>query len=163
MFSTYNSELTAEQLSAAQEFFSDYAGDVARSHSTDNFVDYEKTTELRQRGTQLFGVFGSTSYELHVGKFHHNDILVEWSPLLVDGALIHESPEEGNSGIAHLIRIMNPRRKPSTYVWRAQFLPCGWLHTAELDQSNAEIRQHIADEVADGETPLTGRGLPGWA
>ena len=163
MFRTHNADLIPEQLSAAEEFFREYADDIARGHTIDNFVDYDKTTEIRQRGQKLFGVFGSTAYELHSGRFDNGDGgFAEWEPLLVNSALILESPDEGRSGVAHLIRITNPRRNPNTCVWCAQFLPCGWLHTDELNRSDAQILGNIIDEVDDGQTPLTGGGLPGW-
>lgn len=130
-----------------------------------DFVEIDRTGALVQRGKQLFAVFGETAYELHNSEFvdSTDDSRVEWVPAIVDGHAIGEWPDEGRSGVLHLLRFTRRRgREIENPKWFASFLPCGWLHTTEINQSNRQIAENIIEEIDDGQTPLTGGGLPGW-
>lgn len=162
-------ELTPDQVLAATEFYAEYGADIERGSTANKFVEYylsDKTSRRDNRADggreQIFGVFGTTAYQLFTGEFDDDGVKVTWCPLLIDGNLVHESPEEGQSGTAHLLFIENPNRKYRP-KWFVSFLQCGWIRTSELEQSNAGILENIADEIDRGETPLTGGGLPGWA
>lgn len=126
----------------------------------------ERNGSLCQRGNEFFAIFGTTAFKLLAGPIHDadTDTDVEFLPVVHNGHCIAQFPEEGASGVLHLMRIPKRRGKiRENAEWWATFISCAWLNTDELNASNEEILEHIAEEIVRGETPLTGGGLPGWA
>lgn len=122
---------------------------------------------LAERGSQKFAVFGGTAYQLL--PFDHVDdedsgSAFDYLPVIVDGQMLMSEHDEGGAGLLYLMRCTKRRGKPQPDPkWIATFMPtAGWLHTAELQQSNAEILDHMAEEIAAGENVLT-RCQAGWA
>lgn len=153
-----------EQASAIADALAELRDNCADRRFRD-FVEIDRTGVLAQRGKQLFAVFGGTAYSLFSGEVidTDDDSRFEWVPVLVDGHLIAEFPEEGRSGVLHLMRLTRRRgREVENPKWFASYLSGGWLNASELNQSNQQIIDNIADEVDDGLTPITG-GRPGWA
>lgn len=121
------------------------------------FLTLEASDRIVRRGRQSFAVFGDVAFEL-----------AEWSavdrdsrpmaarPALIDGQAYLQSPEEGRSGVLHFLWSASLDR------WTTSFLHTGWLHTHELDMSNAESGDRIAAEVDRGENVLVPKP-PGWA
>ena len=62
-------DLDAEQVVAATEFYAENQTDIERGRNSDNFVEYYKTSLTHVRGTQMFGVFSETAYQLFFGEF----------------------------------------------------------------------------------------------
>lgn len=130
-------------------------------------VEYDQTGVLarHQITGELFAVFGSTAYKLMDKTVvdSESDTVVEYVPAVCDGHLVGEFPDEGRSGVLHIVRI--PRRRgvdQPDASWQCIYVSAGWIHTHELNKSNSEILENIEDEIDAGMTPLTG-GRAGWA
>ena len=130
------------------------------------WMEYDRDGIFFERfGGQLFAIFGNhTAQEIWCHRINDDSgTVVEFLPAIVDGHAILESPEEGRSGVLHLMRFTtHPRRPHVVGKWACLFLARGWLRPDELILPSHEILDHITDEVRRGGTPLTG-GRPGWA
>lgn len=133
-----------------------------------SFVDIDRSGVLHRRDNELFAVFGTTAYKLLNTTLSDERAEFEYVPAIINGALVGEFPEEGHSGVLHLMRCLWRKNSDGSLKpgypskWSGTYLSGGWLRTEELCMTNADVLQNIADEIDDGATHLTG-GRPGWA
>lgn len=136
---------------------------VSAIDPTDRFISYYWSDRLVQRGMQTFAVFGSAAYE--VIRFTDADdegTRYEYLPMLVNGRMLLEAPDEGRTGVIYLMRRTHRRGEPNPTGWMTTSLSAGWLHTRELDMNNDAIMDNIADDISRGENVLI-RKPAGWA
>lgn len=127
----------------------------------DPLVTVEHGT-IHQRGIETWAIFGQTAYRLYTENIRADGQLAcECAPVVVNGQAIAMWPNEGQGGVLHLQRlhlrttgepVANPR-------WFGNYLGCSWLRVDELNLSNEQIGDIIAEEVLQGSTPLTGRSF----
>lgn len=140
------------------------AAAVADTKTHSNFVEYTWSDRIVQRGVQTFAVFGTTARELLDFDYAENEkrgIRFEYAPMIVDGRMLEQWPDEGRTGIAYLQRMTKNHGEPCEDAWRVTFMHTGWLRTSELELSNEQIEDIIADEADQGLDPL-GLKPPGW-
>jgi hypothetical protein len=149
---------TPEQQSAVDKAI------AATSKTADGFLSYAWSDRIVQRGSQTLAVFGHMARVLLDAPDATDDLgnRFEYVPLVVDGRMLEEVPEEGRDGMAYLMRMTHRRGEPIDSAWSVAYLNAGWIRTVELAATNAEIVENITQEAARGETPLTG-GRAGWA
>lgn len=135
----------------------------ATQKKTNDWVQYDWSDRLHTRGADQFAIFGKTAYHLRLPPvIEDQSATFEYIPVIIDGRVFREYPEEGRVGMLYLMRCTRRKGVSVEGPWIAAFLAARWLHTSELEQSNAEIAEHIAAEIDAGENVLT-RKLPGWA
>ena len=149
-------QLKQKALSAALDELRDDCAD----REFRRFMDVDRTGQLRLRGNEQFAVFGDTAYKLREGRLSDEWAEFEYVPAIVDGHLIGQWPDEGRSGVLHLMRCLWRKNRDGSMrpnypsAWAGVYLHGGWIHTAELEQSDAQIARNIVEEIADGQTPL---------
>lgn len=116
-----------------------------------NWVQYFWSDKVIKRGPQKFAIFGDTAREiLNVSEIKDEEAHIQYLPVMVDGKMLEECPEEGSSGLLYLMRMFMSRGKPRSGEWSTVFLNTGWLYTEELKLSNQEILYRLMDEVDAG-------------
>lgn len=139
-----NANYTTEQQAAIDEA-------VAQAVSSRG-MEYNHAGELAHHGItgEPFAVFGTTAYKLMTGAHHDTEVdtIVEFLPVIMNGNLVGQFPDEGRSGVLHLVRISRRRGvdRPDA-KWHASFNSAGWIYSHELSASNEEILSNIADEA----------------
>lgn len=130
---------------------------------TSGFCYYSRSDRIIQRNAQTFAVFGDVAHTLLDYAVDEDDgDRFEYLPVIIDGQMIHESPEEGCSGLLYLSRWTRRRGQPFDGSWSGWYRSNGWLYTHELEQSNAEVAERIMDEISFGDTYLF-RDPAAWA
>jgi hypothetical protein len=135
---------------------------IKPGHDRRTGCDYDREGVLFQRRSgQLFGVFGQMAFELLCMRLEEEGTVYEYLPVIHNGHVIGEFPDEGRCGVLHLIRCLKRKGIEQPGRWSATFMSGGYLDTEELNMKACEIAERIAEEVDAGLTPLTG-GKPGW-
>ena len=116
-----------------------------------DYVSYEESSQIVKRKKEQFALFGTIAYKLN--RFNNEDCSM--LPVILKGKIWGEFPDEGRSGVLHVYYIKGRRR------WGCGFIPCGWLHTEELELTDKEIALNIAKEIIAGENVIT-TPPPGW-
>ena len=148
-------QLLAMPLSDQQQAAAAAASAAAVS---DDEATYTWSSRLVQRGSQLFAVFGSQAYELHRAariEDPQSGGVFEYLPLLIDGRTLLEQSDY-SSGIATFMRCVQLRGEPYDGAWMVTYLNTGWIRTDELQMTNAQISERIADEIDRGANHITG-------
>jgi hypothetical protein len=123
----------------------------AAMKKNDGFVSYEWSDRVIVRGNQTFAIFGDLAYDVSKQKFNYDATCVRGTGKLcvsINGRYLAEFPDEGQSGIMGMYII---NRKNKNVKGTPTFVPCGWLHTEELNLTNDEIRDNIFNDIARGE------------
>jgi hypothetical protein len=150
---------TSEQAAAVASELSS----IKPGHDRRTECDYDFQGVLFQRRSgQLFGVFGQMAFALLCMRLEEEGTVYEYLPVIHNGHVIGEFPDEGRCGVLHLMRCLKRRGVEQPGKWLMTFMSGGYLDTSELNMSAAAIAERIAEEVDAGLTPLTG-GKPGWA
>lgn len=155
-----NTTYTPEQLAAIDAAI---VKANAEQIKTAGWVSYDWSDRLAERGADQFAVFGDTAYHLSIPpRIEDPGAAFDYIPVVLDGRMFREYPDEGRVGLLYLLRCARYGKKlyPEN-PWQATFLATRWLFTSELELSNEEIAEHIAAEIDAGENVLT-RKLPGW-
>lgn len=105
---------------------------------------------------QKFALSGSIAYEILETEIRDDGNHVAFKPVLMSGQVCIGGVmcEGGRTGILSWMYF----RKEGSQAgkWCLSWYHTGWIHASELQQTAAEVACNIADEVARGETPLTG-------
>jgi hypothetical protein len=126
-------------------------GDVAQIHK---IIRYRKSNQFFAVGTySAYDVTPFESIDEDDNSFHR------FEPAISPAAYLMQ-PDEGRSGLLTWWYTDGTRRIQEG--WRLIWGPVRWIRVSELDLSPQEVWQNIKDEIDEGETPLTGGGLPGW-
>lgn len=149
----YNSEQLAAIATALAEV----------GNNPHSFVEYSRSDRIVQRGAQTFAVFGSIARELLAFDRADNGAdCFEYLPLVVDGQMIEQCPDEGATRVAYLMRCLRRRGQDvATPEWVATWIQLGWLYTRELELSAEQVAENIEHEIDQGACHITG-GRPGW-
>jgi hypothetical protein len=118
----------------------------AAEQKSDGFCSYEWSERVVVRGKQTFAIFGSLAYDVSKMKFNYDETCVPGTGKLcvsIAGRYLARFPDEGRSGIMGTFII---NRKNKNVNCGPTFVPCGWLHTEELNLTNEEIKQNIFDD-----------------
>lgn len=110
------------------------------------WLEYEWSERIVQRGTQIFGVFSFDAREVmnETSKCPKSGLPVEYMPVVIDGKMLIEFPDEGRVGVAHVVS----RQMPDGSVkCVAGFIGCGWIRHSELDLPAAQIAENILREI----------------
>lgn len=140
---------------------------LIKNSKNDDVVEYQWSEKIVQRDCQFFAIFGTAANELLRGNdqnFDHITLkdqqlegVAEYIPIIIDGKCFKMNPDEGSSGIAYLMRVLKRRGKIlENPEWITTFIPTVFLWTEELEMTNEEILENIAQEIDHGLTPLTG-------
>jgi hypothetical protein len=138
----------------------DFIKFVSEECISNDFVHYEWSDRVIQRGNQTFAVFGSIAYDVTKLKFH-SDVDVSGTGKLcvpIKERYLGQFPDEGDSGILGLYIVY--RRNEKRLIKKC-FVPCGWVYTRELTLSNSEIKNNIIEDVIRGENVFTKKPA-GW-
>ena len=132
-------------------------------NTLNGWIDYEWSENIVERGPQRFAIFGHRAFELlRFDLIDDGENHIEYQPMLVEGRMLLQSPDEGREGMAYLMRVNRAHGKtvdrPS---WSVIYIPTGWLYTRELTLSNAEIDDNISEEIDEGAPHVTG-ARPGY-
>ncbi|WP_111639973.1 hypothetical protein [Marinomonas shanghaiensis] len=147
-------ELVSDELKKCEE----------RERESDGWVQYPRSDAIRQRGNQVFAVFGGIAHDISALKpeeIHmdsNGDIVdhYECLPVIVNGQAVRQEPEEGSSGTMYLMRAHYSNGIKQSGEWRVSFLTTGWLRVSELDWTAKEISEQIESEIWAGENHITG-------
>lgn len=110
---------------------------------------------------QIFAVDGPLAHDVtprgyYVDDKHEREYCATYMirPVIVGGSVYQSLPDEGTGGILSEMIVISPRRGAVSrhFAW----LNCGWLRTVELDLSPGQIARNIMDDIADGQTCITG-------
>lgn len=129
-------------------------------------IEYAWSDRLVERQDQVFAVFGSTARELL--RFDSLDVEdngaahFDYLPVVIDGRMMEECPDEGRSGMLYLMRCTKRRGQPRAGSWMTCYIGTGWLHTSELELTNQQITEHLVTEIEAGENVITNKPA-GWA
>lgn len=124
--------------------------------NTDRWLSYQWTEKLVKRGTQIFAVFPFDAREVITGVLSDdNGLAFEYRPMVVDGKMVIELPDEGRCGVAHLIRRIG--KDGTISPWHVSYISCGWLRIDELQLPARQIAENIANEIDAGASCLTGK------
>lgn len=126
-------------------------------------------SRIFNKGNQTFVQFdGTTAYELLPFRTLHDEDTVngssfEYVPIIVDGKMFSQFPEEGSGGILYLMRCLRRRGKwldsPS---WAVTDMSLGWIRGSEIESTGIEIFENIVAEIESGENVIS-RKPAGWA
>lgn len=116
------------------------------------YCEYYESDLIVTRGKQQFALFKSTAYQLC--RRSDEDLLV--TPVVINGKIWGQFPNEGSSGVLHLFYRKDRKR------WGTCFTHGGWLRKEELKLTNEEISRNITEEILAGNNVLT-TPPPGWA
>lgn len=128
------------------------------------FLSFSWSDRFVQRGNQVFAVFHEdshypTAHELLPFECVEDELgQTEFIPVVVDGRMIYREPDEGRSGAAYLC--CNTKPDGNSTGWFVSWPFLGWLKLKELDLSNMEISERIAEDIDRGAAHITG-GSPG--
>lgn len=150
---------TPEQQAAIDEAIAE------AENNTMKFLEYTWSDRIIERGQQVFAVFGRIAREAMLEPELEDDMhgsRFEYAPMIVDGKMLERCPDEGSSGLAHLMRCTRSRGRDVDERWFVTYLQTGWLYTKEIGMSNAEIAERIGEEIDLGAAHITG-GRPGWS
>lgn len=126
------------------------------------FLSCSWSDRIVSRGKQRFAVFGDIAYELlPFESAEEKGTRFEYYPVILDGRMFRMDPDEGRGGMLYILHMTSRRGEP-TDRWSTSFLQTGWLYVQELELSNEEILENIAEEIQAGENVLT-RKPQGWA
>ncbi len=125
---------------------------------SNQFIEYERSSLFVTRGPQTFVIFGDTAYDLLSQRIDDTANVIEYIPALdLNGCVTAEFPEEGRSGILHVMRVFRRNGKDiNPPMVSAGFIQCGWLRKSELPLTNDAILKRIGDEIDEGATWITG-------
>lgn len=120
-------------------------------------VRYEWSSRVVRRGRQTFAVFGSVAYDVSKQKFSDDGTGKLCVP--IDGRYLAQFPDEGRCGVLgmYVMDFRGGRTKTDPC-----FVPCGWIETEELQQTDRQISENIAEEIMAGENVYF-PAPPGWA
>lgn len=139
--------------------------DAALAKTSDDlngFLTYEWSTEIVQRGKQTFALFGRIAREvMAAGSYCYDDISFDDVPVVVDGRMLLQDPDEGQSGVLYLRRITTLHGKPYSGEWYATYVPTAWLWATELKLSDEAIMENIEAEIDEGRNVFVSPP-PGW-
>lgn len=131
-------------------------------NNDDGFLSYEWSQGIVLRGDRRFAAFDVIAMEvLDAHSVTGDAVSFDDVPVLIDGKMLLQSPDEGNIGILYLRRITMLKGKPQSGEWYPCYVNTGWLWTKELGLSNEEIRSNIEDEIAQGRNVFS-NPPPGW-
>lgn len=129
-------------------------------------IEYAWSDRLVERNGQMFAVFGGTARELlrfaNLDDEDNGGAHFDYLPVVVNGRMLEECPDEGNSGVLYLMRCTKRRGQLRAGSWMACYMGMGWLHTSELELTNEQITEHLVTEIEDGQNVLTQKPA-GWA
>lgn len=134
-----------------------------QQQNTQGWVTYDWSDLMHQRGADTFAIFGDTAYLLGLPeRIEDTDAAFEYRPVIRDGQMFREWPDEGGARLLYLCRCVRRGKNPVERPWVCLFVAARWLHTHELDLTNDEIAEDIGRDIERGENVLT-RKPPGWA
>jgi hypothetical protein len=145
MMSTYQVSRYTPEIN--QRAMAAIAGALQDEKELNGFLRVSWSNRLVRRGSQLFAAFRAMAYDVTPFAVDDDGGAATYEPVITDdGRMIRQSPDEGNEGVLMHVHIT---RRHSRQVDRHQltFVPLGWIWTEELDQSNEQISQNIADEA----------------
>lgn len=126
--------------------------------SSFGWVSYENA-KVVERGKDKFAVIGDQAFLLDPeGELNYDDdFKAEVIPVIINGEMIMQLPDEGSSGFLYLMKINKIRGKAyENPEWRTTYRSLSWIYAKELEMTNAQITQNIIEEIEQGKTPLTG-------
>jgi hypothetical protein len=129
---------------------------AAEQHN-DGFCAYKWSDRIVIRRKQTFAVFGDIAYDVSKMKFDGPGTGKICVP--VHGQFLAQFPDEGATGIMGCYILHH--KNQNTFVGPS-FVPCGWLHTEELNLTNKEIQNNIIENIAQGKNVFSNKPA-GWA
>lgn len=145
-------EYDAEQLEAIKIGLTEW-----EELKKDNFFCTEISYRIVKRKNDTFVQFGEggTAYklfdyfELDDDKEGH---VFQYLPVIVDGKMFAQWPDEGSGGILYLMICIKRRHKLiEAPTWHVTDLSLSWLHGEELDATDEQIHQNIIEDIERGE------------
>lgn len=118
----------------------------------DPSVQYHWSDGFDDSHGQTWVLFGNMAYELLSFRFaEKSEAQVEYVPLLVNGKMLREVPDEGKVGIAYLMRFTHWKgvERPGGN-WLVGFMKLGWLHKDEIQMPKDQILNKLQSEVSLG-------------
>ncbi len=153
--------------SVSMEAVADYQ-EVFNDLAKNDFFVTGQIINFAMKNKQYFAYDDYQAFDITETIMHcaDDDTVMFQSPFILypDGinpSLAFAWPDEGSAGgLASVVYVDKPKRK--AYAPKVGFSKYRYIYTSELNLTASQITQNIIDEVARGETPLTGGGLPGW-
>ena len=126
-------------------------------------VRHESSKRIVRRGKQIFAIFHGTAYDITPFRDHG----IYRLPAIVKGKAYARFPDEGSSGVLS-VYIFGPEAAKEYNVrldrvgkWFCSYAPCGWIHEEELELSNKQIAENIAEEAEMNVFHVI--SVPSWA
>ena len=118
----------------------------------DPSVEYDWSDGFDDSHGQTWVLFGNTAYELRSFRSaEKSETRFEYVPLLINGKMLRQAPDEGRIGIAYLMHLTHWKgiEKPNE-KWSVGFLKLGWLHKDELQMARDQILEKLQVEALLG-------------
>lgn len=150
-------ELSQSDFSYSDEQMAVIEAAIEETKDTHNgFIEYHWSDRIVKRGNQIFAVFPWDAREAIIESMQKDDgDKLEILPVVVNGKMLLELPDEGRVGMAHLYRLLDERGNIKINWW-VGFSGVGWLRVEELELPNNQIAQNIFDEIDAGANHFTG-------
>lgn len=134
---------TPEQMALIAEH---YADSRQQERDLKGWITVNDAERIHHRSSQQhFAVFGPVAYEVWAASLTDDGKTWEYLPALHEGRAYGVWPDEGNGGVAHLMR----RVEPNPTGWMVTTLSLGWLRTKELEEPARVIAERLNAEAED--------------